>query len=223
MCYRAAPFAFGCTQLKVPPAHLVKLQNNINMSPCGVAFVKGAIRRGVLPRMLQEILDTRLMVIVFIVCLLIIIISHRCVFQTAVDEYFKFFCFIFHALFTFYASSCHRLSTLILPIFSSLLDIYQYLAKSCSALPHRSFLVPINFLVLSCPLFLSHETTVIIPFLIFHEYSSRCFISIISLLPSLLFVVVYLLALYVNTGLLFALELVVLCCSGISVFQMSVI
>jgi hypothetical protein len=158
MCYRAAPFAFGCTQLKVPPAHLVKLQNNINMSPCGVAFVKGAIRRGVLPRMLQEILDTRLMVIVFIVCLLIII-SHRCVFQTAVDEDFKFFCLIFHALFTFYASSCHSLSTLILPIFSSLLDIYQYLAKSCSALPHRSLLVLIHFLVPFYPLFLSHETT----------------------------------------------------------------
>jgi DNA polymerase zeta len=72
MCYRSAPFAFGCTQLKVPPAHLVKLENNINISPCGVAFVKSGARRGVLPRMLQEILDARLMVIVSIVYMLIV-------------------------------------------------------------------------------------------------------------------------------------------------------
>ena len=67
MCSRATPFDFGCTQLKVPPAHLIKLENNINISPCGVAFVNAEIRKGVLPQMLQEILDTRLMVIVFIV------------------------------------------------------------------------------------------------------------------------------------------------------------
>jgi DNA polymerase zeta len=74
MCSRATPFVFGCTQLKVPPAHLVKLEDSINISPCGVAFVKDGIRNGVLPRMLQEILDTRLMVIVFIVRIFIIII-----------------------------------------------------------------------------------------------------------------------------------------------------
>jgi hypothetical protein len=85
MCYRPAPFVFGCTQLKVPPAHLVKLENSINISPCGVAFVKGGVRRGVLPRMLQEILDTRLMVIVFIVYIFILIIIIPCrIFQAAV-------------------------------------------------------------------------------------------------------------------------------------------
>lgn len=34
----------------------------INISPCGVAFVKSSVREGILPRMLTEILDTRQMV-----------------------------------------------------------------------------------------------------------------------------------------------------------------
>ena len=34
----------------------------INISPCGVVFVKPKIREGILPRMLKEILDTRQMV-----------------------------------------------------------------------------------------------------------------------------------------------------------------
>lgn len=56
------PFEFGATQLKIPPAKLQKLHNKINFSPCGVGFVRPEIRRGILPRMLQEILETRLMV-----------------------------------------------------------------------------------------------------------------------------------------------------------------
>lgn len=40
----------------------MKLQGKINFSPCGVAFVKKEVRQGVLPRMLSEILETRLMV-----------------------------------------------------------------------------------------------------------------------------------------------------------------
>lgn len=34
----------------------------MNFSPCGVAFVKKEVRQGILPRMLTEILNTRLMV-----------------------------------------------------------------------------------------------------------------------------------------------------------------
>lgn len=34
----------------------------INFAPCGVAFVKPEIRMGILPRMLSEILNTRLMI-----------------------------------------------------------------------------------------------------------------------------------------------------------------
>lgn len=56
------PFAFGATSLKVTKNTALKLQNKMNFSPCGVAFVKSEIRRGILPRMLKEILDTRLMV-----------------------------------------------------------------------------------------------------------------------------------------------------------------
>lgn len=36
--------------------------DDINVSPCGAVFVKSNVREGVLPRMLREILDTRLMV-----------------------------------------------------------------------------------------------------------------------------------------------------------------
>lgn len=34
----------------------------MNFSPCGVGFVKKEVRDGIMPRMLREILDTRLMV-----------------------------------------------------------------------------------------------------------------------------------------------------------------
>ena len=34
----------------------------MNFAPCGVAFVKQEVRQGILPRMLSEILETRLMV-----------------------------------------------------------------------------------------------------------------------------------------------------------------
>ncbi|XP_066256625.1 DNA polymerase zeta catalytic subunit isoform X2 [Euwallacea similis] len=58
------PFEFGATQLKVPRKLLEKLskRNLLNFSPCGVAFVKNKVREGILPRMLKEVLDTRLMV-----------------------------------------------------------------------------------------------------------------------------------------------------------------
>lgn len=37
-------------------------QNLINWSPCGVGFVKSSVRKGILPDMLQNILNTRFMV-----------------------------------------------------------------------------------------------------------------------------------------------------------------
>ncbi|XP_028411186.1 DNA polymerase zeta catalytic subunit-like isoform X2 [Dendronephthya gigantea] len=55
-------FEFGCTSLNVPPALLEKLENDIHVSANGAAFVKPGIRRGILPRMLEEILNTRVMV-----------------------------------------------------------------------------------------------------------------------------------------------------------------
>ncbi|CAG2066279.1 unnamed protein product, partial [Timema podura] len=54
-------FEFGCTQLKVPLSQQLQLEEDLNISPCGVAFVGAGVRQGVLPRMLQEILETRLM------------------------------------------------------------------------------------------------------------------------------------------------------------------
>ncbi|XP_050510996.1 DNA polymerase zeta catalytic subunit isoform X2 [Diabrotica virgifera virgifera] len=61
---KSGPFTFGATQLKVSRSRLKKLleRNQINFSPCGAAFVKKEVRDGVMPRMLREILDTRLMV-----------------------------------------------------------------------------------------------------------------------------------------------------------------
>lgn len=54
----------GAWQLRVPRRLIEKLKEKqlINISPCGVVFVKPSVREGVLPRMLREILDTRLMV-----------------------------------------------------------------------------------------------------------------------------------------------------------------
>ncbi|XP_015597697.1 DNA polymerase zeta catalytic subunit isoform X2 [Cephus cinctus] len=59
---QSEPFEFGATTLKVTKDTILKLGDNINFAPCGVAFVKPEVRRGILPRMLSEILDTRLMV-----------------------------------------------------------------------------------------------------------------------------------------------------------------
>lgn len=58
------PFEFGAYQLRVSPQKLKYYLDNdlVNISPCGVAYMKSSVREGVLPRMLREILDTRLMV-----------------------------------------------------------------------------------------------------------------------------------------------------------------
>lgn len=53
---------FGATNLKVTKKLALELEGKVNFSPCGVAFVKKEVRRGVLPQMLTEILNTRLMV-----------------------------------------------------------------------------------------------------------------------------------------------------------------
>ncbi|XP_066469530.1 DNA polymerase zeta catalytic subunit isoform X1 [Tiliqua scincoides] len=55
-------FKFGCTSLRVCPDLLYHLRHDITVSPCGIAFVKPSVRKGVLPRMLEEILKTRIMV-----------------------------------------------------------------------------------------------------------------------------------------------------------------
>ncbi|XP_041831754.1 DNA polymerase zeta catalytic subunit isoform X2 [Melanotaenia boesemani] len=55
-------FKFGCTSLRVPPELLHQLRNDITVSPSGIAFVKAPVRKGVLPSMLEEILNTRIMV-----------------------------------------------------------------------------------------------------------------------------------------------------------------
>ncbi|KAB7506189.1 DNA polymerase zeta catalytic subunit [Armadillidium nasatum] len=56
------PFNFGASQLKVSPEYLASIIDQINISPCGIAFVQPSIRKGVLPKMLEEILNTRIMV-----------------------------------------------------------------------------------------------------------------------------------------------------------------
>lgn len=48
--------------MKVPPNFLRDHQDRLNISPIGVAFVQASIRRGILPKMLEEILNTRIMV-----------------------------------------------------------------------------------------------------------------------------------------------------------------
>ncbi|XP_020282558.1 DNA polymerase zeta catalytic subunit isoform X2 [Pseudomyrmex gracilis] len=56
------PFEFGAATLRIKKNTALKLQEKMNFSPCGVAFVKKEVCQGILPRMLTEILNTRLMV-----------------------------------------------------------------------------------------------------------------------------------------------------------------
>ncbi|XP_053237663.1 DNA polymerase zeta catalytic subunit [Podarcis raffonei] len=55
-------FKFGCTSLRVSPDLLYQLRHDITVSPSGIAFVKPSVRKGILPKMLEEILKTRIMV-----------------------------------------------------------------------------------------------------------------------------------------------------------------
>ncbi|TRM66323.1 hypothetical protein BD626DRAFT_613855 [Schizophyllum amplum] len=55
-------YKFGVTDLNLPKGLYEDLQGNVNVSPNGIAYVKPNIRRGLLARMLTELLDTRVMV-----------------------------------------------------------------------------------------------------------------------------------------------------------------
>ena len=56
------PFEFGCTHFKISPKQIADLKGQINFSPGGIGFVTQAVKKGILPQMLEEILDTRVMV-----------------------------------------------------------------------------------------------------------------------------------------------------------------
>merc|ERR1719410_1383778 len=56
------PFEFGATHLKVSPSRLAKLKGHLNFAPGGIAFVKESVKKGILPKMLEEILEARVMV-----------------------------------------------------------------------------------------------------------------------------------------------------------------
>ncbi|KAF5390267.1 hypothetical protein D9757_002930 [Collybiopsis confluens] len=53
---------FGVVDLDRPPKRLEKLHDHINVAPNGIMFVKPTVRKGLLSRMLTELLDTRVMV-----------------------------------------------------------------------------------------------------------------------------------------------------------------
>eukprot|EP00698_Gefionella_okellyi_P010857 TRINITY_DN284_c0_g1_i2.p1 TRINITY_DN284_c0_g1~~TRINITY_DN284_c0_g1_i2.p1 ORF type:complete len:565 (-),score=129.66 TRINITY_DN284_c0_g1_i2:319-2013(-) len=53
---------FGTTMLHVERSLLRKLEENVTISPNAVMFTKREVRAGVLPRMLKEVLSTRVMV-----------------------------------------------------------------------------------------------------------------------------------------------------------------
>lgn len=57
-------FHFGCSHLNIAPDEVKRLleTNSVHVSPCGVAFVKKNIRKGILPKMLSELILTRAMV-----------------------------------------------------------------------------------------------------------------------------------------------------------------
>ena len=60
---RNEPFEFGCTQLLIPPDVVKELikKDLVNVSPAGIVFAKPEVRMGILPQMLSEILNTRIM------------------------------------------------------------------------------------------------------------------------------------------------------------------
>ncbi|KAJ1724305.1 DNA polymerase zeta, partial [Coemansia erecta] len=52
----------GVSSLDLPPGLLNALKEHITVSPNGVAFVKPSVRRGLLGRMLQELLESRIVI-----------------------------------------------------------------------------------------------------------------------------------------------------------------
>jgi len=56
------PYQFGCTQLQISAARLNALKDHVTISPGGIVFLKSSVRRGILPKMLEDILNTRIMV-----------------------------------------------------------------------------------------------------------------------------------------------------------------
>lgn len=56
------PIEFGCASLDLPPSVIKKLSDQVTVSPNGVVFCTQSVKRGVLPLMVEEILNTRLMV-----------------------------------------------------------------------------------------------------------------------------------------------------------------
>ncbi|KAI1797881.1 hypothetical protein LXA43DRAFT_969080 [Ganoderma leucocontextum] len=55
-------YKFGVTDLRQPAGLLDTLQDHINVAPNGIMYVKPTVRKGLLGRMLTELLDTRVMV-----------------------------------------------------------------------------------------------------------------------------------------------------------------
>ncbi|RPD62939.1 hypothetical protein L227DRAFT_584639 [Lentinus tigrinus ALCF2SS1-6] len=55
-------YKFGVTDLRQPAGLLDSLKDHINVAPNGIMYVKESVRKGLLGRMLTELLDTRVMV-----------------------------------------------------------------------------------------------------------------------------------------------------------------
>ena len=55
-------FKFGCSSLSIPKSLLKNNRKHIHISPSGTAFMTQEVRQGILPEMLHDILETRIMV-----------------------------------------------------------------------------------------------------------------------------------------------------------------
>ncbi|KAK6169216.1 hypothetical protein SNE40_020308 [Patella caerulea] len=55
-------FEFGCTSLKLSPSVIRKLKDDVTISPNGVVFANESVRKGIISKMVEEILNTRIMV-----------------------------------------------------------------------------------------------------------------------------------------------------------------
>ncbi|ESO87294.1 hypothetical protein LOTGIDRAFT_107156 [Lottia gigantea] len=55
-------YEFGCTSLRQSPSVIRKLEDDITISPNGCCFVNQDVRKGIISKMVEEILNTRIMV-----------------------------------------------------------------------------------------------------------------------------------------------------------------
>ncbi|KAH9389972.1 DNA polymerase zeta catalytic subunit, partial [Tyrophagus putrescentiae] len=61
-CFSTSEDGFGCHKLKTEQATVTRLLEDIHISPSGACFVKANVRKGLVPKMLEDLLYTRVLI-----------------------------------------------------------------------------------------------------------------------------------------------------------------